>query len=236
MSYILADPSKTHNFCQEWCKPYDFSLPKIDMLIWIISSESDLLQIEAINNTEIKNLYVIIDIPNLSNKNQIFYKNRLKSKLSYSLSDSNLFVVNKIYCLDQIIEFIKNQMPSPIPNFLIYGQINWKFVITILILTSIILGLGLVIYDLQTRLEHQDITIRIQNLTIQDLGHEISDMNVTLNDQKLEISNLNKTHHNQKLEISNLNKTIHDQKLEIYNLDKIIHDQKIEQDFNPLDS
>ena len=168
--FILAKSSHYNYFPN-----HDIFLPNdklCDELIWIITSRQEFTNTKLVNDFKIDNLYVIIDIPDLSNVEQIRYKNMLKSNLNYQLSDKNLFIVNKIYDIHQIIRFITKTSKRKSKRFII----NWNYLFIGIIMSLLIVT---IIYQ-NTMINKLRIENNRQDITINNLWYENGKQNIII--------------------------------------------------------
>ena len=238
MSYIYSKQEYYHLF--EWCYPIESSLgsvlSSINTLVWIINSEASISEIDFINKLTINKLFVIIDIDGISNLSQINLKKSLKASLRHELNDNNLFVVNNIYNIQQIRDFIEDNSKNGKKKFSISNKC--KIAISIIFIFMILIGLTSYIYVLRnensqqaelidalqqeiihTNLEYNELYFinHEQNTTIVNLQYQISQQNSTIVNLQNELVEKN-------IIIDELNSTIGELQYQISQQDSTICD------------
>lgn len=158
MNYICSDSQRVEdkpNGLKIKRKLCNNDLPKlnklraIDNFIWIIDNDNNddelLSRTKIINKLNIKKLFVIVNIPNLSNNQQLEMEAKIKKLLQYELSNTSLFVRNQIYDWNIIWETIMDNMNvqdnKTIFNTIVQGAITHRtfFWITGMIIFTVVL-------------------------------------------------------------------------------------------------
>lgn len=111
---------------------------KINNLILVINNDNELENCDRrIKYAKFKKLFIIIDIENSNNDNQVDNERLIKNLIPYNFDNHNLFVTNGCYKLPRIYEEIKKYM-NPDSKFW-----NKKYFVEFLITISF---LGLIIF------------------------------------------------------------------------------------------
>jgi len=117
-----------HNF--KYCNNIH-NLKSCNNLIWIICDVQQLSQIDIIKNIFYKKIFIVIDIDNIDNEEQINIEKKIKKQID-NLNNSNLFVKNKLYGWNVILDVIKNNLEK---NTLSIDFIyNYKLYLVLIIL------------------------------------------------------------------------------------------------------
>jgi len=207
-----------------------YDIKSCNNLIYVICDIQHLSQIDIIKQINYKKIFIIIDIDNITNSEQINIENQIKQKID-NLNNSNLFVRNKIYGWNLILDVIKNNLEKNTMNLEYFKNLilpNLHIIIIIILIGFIMIN----------TINHNK-KITLLNQKYESLQNE-TNINMILLNQKYESlqneTNINMILLNQKYESlqneTNMNMILLNQKYESLqnetNINMILLKQKYE--------